>query len=224
MLASMTRTPCDTTARVRPLASLATRLALLGALLVPGAPAAGFTVEVTPFVGYRLGGVFTDEETDSDFEFDDTSSVGVVLAFEVDESSYVEVYYSHQDTDLIDDDGLFTGDVLFALDVDMFQVGGRYEWDPPSPVRPFMTGTLGLTHLDPKPSGLQSETRFSVSLGGGARIPVREWLSLRLEGRLFLTFLSSSTEIFCENGNCIGRVESSLLWQAELAAGLTFRF
>ena len=37
-------------------------------------------------------------------------------------------------------------------------------------LRPFVVGTLGVTYMAPKGAGLDSVTKFSLGLGGGAKI------------------------------------------------------
>jgi len=72
--------------------------------------------------------------------------------------------------------------------------------------------------MDPK-------TYFSVSLGGGAKIPISGHVGLRFEGRGFLTILPDSTEIFCVSSGgaaCTVRVQGDVLGQLLLMAGITF--
>ena len=89
----------------------------------------------------------------------------------------------------------------------------------------FVSGLVGVTHFDPRESGLSSETRFALGIGGGIDHPIGKNLSFRLEGRGIGTFLDSSGGIFCSSSRgCAMYADSNLLLQFEIISGLTFRF
>jgi hypothetical protein len=84
---------------------------------------------------------------------------------------------------------------------------------------------LGATHFVPSGSGLNQKTYFSLSLGGGAKIPISGHVGLRLEGRGFLTILPDTTEIFCVSSDgaaCNVKVQGDVFVQLLLMAGITF--
>ena len=112
------------------------------------------------------------------------------------------------------DDTLAAGDRL--------QIGGLYF--PGGETRGgFVDGTLGVTRLDPRASGLKTEYHFSIALGGGAKIPLGSNLLLRLDLRGIYTALKTDAGLFCAGG-CTARVASGGFFQAEAAVGLAFRF
>ena len=88
--------------------------------------------------------------------------------------------------------------------------------------------TLGATHFDPDFPNLDSETYFSASFGAGIRMNATEQLGVRLEGRVYSTFLESDSRIFCGSnfgvGECIIEASGTTLNQWEARAGLIFRF
>lgn len=189
-------------------------------LLLAGAVPAG-ALEVSPFIGQRYGGSFEDANTGSTFEFADATSYGVMLDFDLDRDRQIEVYLSRQDTRLTSS-GTFTGDPLFDLTVDYYHIGGVYMLEG-EPVRPFVSGTLGLTRMDPKGPGLTTENRFSIALGGGAKLHLGSNIGLRFDVRGIYTAMNADTAVFC-SGGCVIKVRSNGFIQAELGAALMLRF
>jgi len=200
--------------------------ALLGLLAVPAAMAQTSgdpRVEVTPFVGFRLGGSFEEATSGSRLELNESASYGLIFDYDLDGNAGVEFLFSRQSTDLLDKEGIFQGDELFAIDVDYYHAGGLYQWDGRR-VRPFIAGSLGLTRLAPEPAGLDTEYRFSLGLGGGVKLFAGKHVGFRLEGRGFTTFMSSSGSIFCGGSGCLVEVQASAIFQFEAWAGLILAF
>jgi hypothetical protein len=77
--------------------------------------------------------------------------------------------------------------------------------------------------MNPQGEGLSTETRFSLSIGGGAKFFITEHLGLRLDARGIFTALNSNATVFC-SGGCAISVQSSGFMQGELGAGLVLRF
>ena len=198
---------------------------LLGCFtLSPQALLAQSNFELSPFIGYRLGGELDNFDVNETFDFDESDSYGVVLDFRVAPGAYVEVLFSSQETELEQDSGLFFGDLpLFEIDVDYWHVGGLYQWEL-GQVIPYVVGTAGITELDPQVPGLSSETRPSIGFGGGVKIMFGDHFGVRLEGRGFTTFIDSDSETFCNNFGCYGFRDTDYLWQFEARGGLVFAF
>ncbi len=181
--------------------------------------------EVTPFGGYTWGGQFTDSVTGTALKVDETANYGIMADFKQDEQSQIELYISRQNTQLKTNSGLFTGNPLFDLDIEYYHIGGTYNPNPdPGKTRPFVVGTLGATHMVPKGSGLNSLTKFSLSLGGGVKLFVTDRVGLRLEGRWFGTLFDGSGSAFCSSGTCAIQVQGSLFSQFVANGGLIIAF
>ncbi|MGB7972172.1 MAG: porin family protein, partial [Candidatus Deferrimicrobiaceae bacterium] len=173
------------------------RLAVpLVALLVflPAPAQADWGMEITPFAGFRIGGSFTDNTTGLDLDVDDGGSFGLILGLPATHESDYELFYSFQKTTL-QGEGLFAGEPLFDLTIHYLHIGGTYLFSGEK-VRPFISGGIGLTYFSPDAPGLDSEIDFSLSLGGGVKIPISKKVGLRIEGRGFLTILPENTDIF----------------------------
>jgi opacity protein-like surface antigen len=201
-------------------------MALIAAFFPVSAIAGNF--EITPFAGYTMGGEFNDAVTGKSLSFDDTSSYGIMVDFKqpADKEggeSWIELYYSRQQTRLKADQGPFFGDPLFDVDIEYYHLGGTYG-QATGTVKPFVVGTLGATHMTPKGDGLHSETKFSLSLGGGVKLYLTERVGLRLDGRWFGTFFNGSGSAFCSSGACAINVQGDLFSQFVANAGLIIAF
>ncbi len=195
-------------------------MAMLAALPLP-ARAAQF--EITPFAGHTWGGEFTDAVTGNTAEVGESADYGLMLDVRKDDRSQYELYVSRQSTRLTTGQGLFTGNPLFDLDIWYFHVGGTYT-EAEGRVKPYVAGGLGATYLDPKGQGLNAETRFSLSIGVGAKVYVTEHIGLRLEGRWFGTLFNGSGSVFCANGACALNVQGDLFSQVVANAGVVLAF
>jgi len=208
-----------------------TLLFLLSILIVTATvpnPARAGNVEITPFAGYTMGGDFTDAVTGKTLSFDDTSSYGIMVDFKqpLDKEggeSWIELYYSRQQTRLKADQGPFVGAPLFDVNVEYYHLGGTYG-KASGKVKPFVVGTFGATHMIPKGDGLHSETKFSLSLGGGVKLYLTEHIGLRLDARWFGTLFNGSGSAFCNGGQCLINVQGDVLSQFTANAGVILAF
>jgi opacity protein-like surface antigen len=202
--------------------ALTITLTLVAAMsLSPAAFAQGF--EITPFLGYRLGGSLTDYYSGSSYSLDDSESYGVFVNIDLDPFGeyQLELAWSRQDTTL--DISGFPGN-RSDVTVDYFQVGGLRFFSDDDTIRPYLVGSLGATHLSPDDSAIGSTTRFSLGLGGGIKIMPSEHIGLRLEARGLATFVSSYAAVGCGYPGCGVSWGGSVFWQGDFTAGLVVRF
>lgn len=144
---------------------------LLAIVLLLGASSASARkVEITPFWGFQFGGDFND------LDVEDGDTYGLLVDFALSLNSQVELMYNRQDTAL-QQDRLFGPDLF---DLEYYHLGFLYQWTP-GQMRPFLVASLGATRLDSE--GLEGETRFSWSLGGGVKMLVNNHFGFRFEGR-----------------------------------------
>ena len=197
-------------------------------LVVPTAAAQDqqFRFELTPYLGYRLGGTFDEQDGDRQFELEDSDAQGLMISGRVQPNTQWEILYGRQSTE-VDTEGLFIDDPLLDVDVDYIHIGGTYLFEGGN-VQPFIALTVGVTHVDPAPSDFSSESFFSFSVGGGWQLNATKRLGVRLEARAFVTNVDSDSNIFCRSGAgggvCVIDVDSESLTQWEARAGLVFRF
>ncbi len=180
-------------------------------------------LQVTPFYGYRFGGEFEDADTGARLKLRDSPCWGGVFDLRLSPETQLEFYFSRQETEMRQDEGLFASTTLFDLDVDYYHLGGTYALTF-GPWQPFVVGTLGATHLAPEPPGTDSLTRFSLGLGGGLRFFPTKHLGLYLAGRGLFTALEGDLAYRSESGDTTVRINSDGFWQVELQAGLVLAF
>ena len=195
-------------------------------LAAPAGAQESHDFELTPFVAYRIGGDFEDSETDEEFDLDDSEAFGLIFNIRAKPQGQWEILYAQQSTE-VDTAGSFVATESIDLDVQYFQLGGTYLYDGDR-VLPFIALTLGVTHFDPQFADLDSENYFSASFGGGIKMHLTERLGMRLEGRVYSTFLESDSRIFCSSnlgaGECLIQASGTTFNQWEARAGLVFRF
>lgn len=180
-------------------------------------------VEVTPFVGYRLGGGFYELVSGQSVDLDGAASFGAVLNVPFRDDLQVEVSFTHQDARFTLPAALDAQRTRWRVTVDHVQAGGLRELQP-GRVRPFLTGTLGLTRYE---SGGDNEIRFSLSAGGGVKLLPTEHVGIRLDGRVFATIVDAEGDLLaCAPGLgiCVGSIDAWVIWQAEATAGVVVRF
>lgn len=187
-------------------------------------------VEITPLLGYRGGGEFIDVSTNKKHTIVSSEMYGLIIGFPIDYGKVVEVYYSHQSSRLNSVDVTLdatlpstTSSVDIPLTMDYLHIGGTAPISDDKDLKTFVSGGFGFTYLSPDISGLQSDLRASFSLGIGLKWPISKRIALRLESRLLATLFNSNSALFC-NGGCSLTVNGSLFTQAEVNAGLVFRF
>jgi opacity protein-like surface antigen len=190
----------------------------------PEADGSSMRWEVTPFVGYRMGGDFDLEGATGGADLDDHGSFGLAVGLRIDETSAYELFYSRQETSFESTSPI----APFDLDVEYLHLGGTLVVSDELPLSPYIAGGLGLTRLSPQTGPGSDDTRFSVSLAGGVRLPVTRNFDVRLEARGYVTFVNSESDFFCASGSfggvCAIRVKSDAFVQYELLAGATYSF
>ena len=193
-------------------------------ILCPAAQA-GERFELTPFFGFRFSSSIDDIGTPmiSKLDVKDSEAYGLYIGFNVSEDAQIELFWSRQDGELRVQSPTLPDQVI-GLDVDHFHIGTAYMLaDSDFQVRPFVAFSIGATHFDATARG--SETKFSVSLGGGLK-----WftggghLGLRLQGRWTPTYINSTSEgYFCNAFSCFTVTETNYLNEVEISLGLIIR-
>ncbi|HWQ37189.1 MAG TPA: outer membrane beta-barrel protein [Burkholderiales bacterium] len=198
---------------------------LLAGLSLPGLSQAqeNQRTEITPFAAVLGGGGFRDQLTSADLDVESSAAGGLILDFPWEPNSQLEIYLGRQPTS-VEPDNAAPGP-RFDLNVGYYHIGGIVLFEPSPRLRPYFVATIGATHFDPENGALDSELRFSVSAGVGAKYPLTDRLALRFEGRAFVTAMDSDSQIFCNlPGTCEIKVRSDTFvqWQALLGLSLGF--
>jgi hypothetical protein len=181
--------------------------------------------EITPFAGYRIGGTFADSASDAEIELEAGSSFGISLNMLAEANTQYEITFSHQDTEF-DIGSLATSTTNLDVAVDYLQVGGTYLLEGQI-ARPYVVATVGLARVDPDDAIFNTENYFAFSVGGGWKLWPTKRFGLRLEGRVYGSFVDSDTSVFCISSGgttCLIQSDGDMLWQWEMTAGASWRF
>ncbi len=162
----------------------------LVALLLPAIAAAQARIEVSPFGGYMFGGKMRFYE--GDLKINDNASYGLALDIEVAPNTKLELFWSQMSTEARFV-GKYSYDYLttppFDVSVGYIQVGSLREINYDN-IRPFGVFTLGAAYFLPGTNTgevrYDDTWKFSVTLGGGAKIWLSDRVGIRLQGRLML--------------------------------------
>jgi opacity protein-like surface antigen len=203
--------------------ALLASIALLLAVPAQGADELPF-VQVAAHAGYRAGGSLEDATTGEDRDLDEGGSFALALEFRYrpgDRRNY-QLWYSRQSSTV--DDGLAS----FDVDVEYLHLGGTIPIGEQERAQPYFAAGLGATRFSSSESGSSDKTRFSGSIAFGVAVPLAERAAFRLEARGYLTAVDSDSAIFCRaddgSGFCRIVASGSTLFQAEVLAGIAFRF
>jgi hypothetical protein len=198
------------------------RVAVMAAtVLGAAAPLHAQAVEVVPFGGFRFGSVLVDAGTSRPLEVDGAPAVGVTVDVPLSNGMQFEAAFSHQKATIFAAGDALTPSLQSHVTVDHYQAGGLQEYDVANRARPFLTGVLGLTRYA---SGGGNEIRFTAGAGGGVKLFPVPQLGVRLDGKVFATFVDAQgTGIACGGRGCLLALHLSVAWQAEFTAGLVFK-
>lgn len=196
-------------------------LVLAGIACLPW-PAAAQTVEIAPVGGYRFGGGFYERVTQQPVDLDGAPAVGLVVNIPLHDGLFVEAFVTHQEARLTVPASLFGPSTSWRIIVEHFQAGGLQEFGYSRRARPFLTGLLGLTRYAAEGD---NEVRFTASAGGGVKLMPVPRVGIRLDGRLFGTFVSADGRaIACTPGICLFAFEADIVWQVEFTVGVVVAF
>jgi len=195
-------------------------LTLLFFAITPQAFAEGFSI--TPFVGFRASDSLEEEETGQTIDIDNSSSFGLILSMNIDDDSAYELYFSRQETDLLPRTTEVVSENL-GIRIDYIHIGGTVDYTVNN-LHPFVTGGLGATLISATDYDSSTETKFSLSVGGGLKVPITERVGLRFESRILGTNAGGGGGVLCSNGQCVGKLKGSVFLQFEASLGLSFAF
>jgi len=210
------------------------RILLVVALLGAAAPARAQyveiqSVEVSPFVGLRMGGTFNiqpDVPAPVQADWKDATSYGFSAGVRFDDYSLVEFRWTQSTSSLRFGPPLATASVG---DVTLNQFHGDFTREFVIPevkgLRSFLTGSLGVTHLGAAQDGF---TRFSFGFGAGLKQFIASRLAIRAEAHWLPIVLEPSVSGFAcgaiQVGGCLVLLNGELVQQFQISVGPVVRF
>jgi hypothetical protein len=188
---------------------------VLVALVLASAPAVAADYSVTAYAGWRVSTGIDEVATGKEADIDDSVSFSIAVDRTLDASRTLQLFYSQQSTRL---SAGSPSQTAFDLKVRHLHFGGTAEFGGP-----YAVGGIGVSWLSPGLDGLDDEVRPSMNVGFGYAWPLGTRVTLRLEGRAYLTLLNSSGGLFC-SGGCVVVLKGDGLLQGEAMLGLSARF
>jgi hypothetical protein len=188
--------------------------------LAPALSAQSF--EVSPFYGYRFGGSFVDLYTAQPFDLDGAPATGVAFDVRIydDDDFQIEGLFTHQAADVLLRAVPGLPATRWRVAADHWMAGALQEFNT-GRFRPFTTGMAGLTRYA---ANGDNEFRFTLSAGGGVKMFPAGRVGVRLDGRLFSTFVDGGgNAVACTPGVCLVGLHVDVVWQAEFTAGVVVR-
>ena len=178
--------------------------------------------EITPFIGYMGGGNFEDPLDGSDRNLKEDTVFGLFADIVADTPErHYELLFSSQSSTV-------KGAIPLDLDVQYLHIGGTVGYTDNPRVTPYFGATVGATRFSPDAPGMDDETKPSLSLGGGMKIPITDHIGLRFDARAFVTLLDSDSQIFCVStgdfAGCRIRAQSDAFVQYAASLGITAAF
>ena len=173
--------------------------------------------EISVLGGWQFGGSLNIYQAGS-ISIKDALAVTGVVDINIQRGGQLELMYDWQGTQVN-----LGGAKLFDADLHYFQIGGLGYVDK-GKLEPFGVATLGLTYINPKDSEFNGETRFSFTLGAGAKVFPTERIGLRFEGRLLMTVIDGAVGLGCGGAGCSGGFWGWGMAQGVVSAGLILAF
>jgi hypothetical protein len=177
--------------------------------------------EITPYIGYRFGGSFTNRAQDVSFDVQNFASFGAIFDYKLYDFMLVEFHWSHQGSTLElsrDEQALET-----SISIDNFHGGVLFQGGSRD-LQPFFLASLGATRFGFN-EGI-STTNFSLGVGVGMKGLVTDRLGWRVEFRGFTTFTNIEDEYeVCDVWGCATVTNTStIFWQSQVLGGLVVAF
>ena len=189
---------------------------------------AGDSFEVSLTGGYRTSGTFNNGFNDADpdfavdWEMEGGLSLGGILDYRVSDRWDLSMLVIGQSTKFKQSSGR-TGETDIDVNTAMWHIGAKWRF-PQENWTPYAMGGLGVYYASPK-NNFDTETRFSVHLGAGARKFISDTVAIRADARAFAVDVHADDSVFCdENGFCYNFKSGNWMIQGDFQAGLTLAF
>lgn len=175
-------------------------------------------------MGYQFGG--SASSIDGRLEIRPDVNYGAAVDIRWTPDTTLQLLFNRQDTNV----GIRVNDVFEptffeeGLTVDYYHLGGTVEF-PTEHLRPYFVLTMGATRFDLARAEVGDEWRFSIGFGGGFKAYVSDRFGLRVDARVWPTFVNTSGGFFCSlPGGCLVAIDSDFIVQGNATVGLFFGF
>ncbi len=158
--------------------------------------------------------------TAGNFDIKNNPAYGIALDVEVRPGTQVELLYERQESEMEFIPNTFGSPTQTLGDVttSYYHIGALQGFRR-GKVMPYTGGTIGATSLDPSQAG-ETKWMFSFAFHAGAKVYLSERIGLRLNGRLFASFLDASGGLYFGSQGGGLAIGGTALWQWALGGGL----
>lgn len=196
-------------------------------------------IEVTPFVGAKVGGKInvagnTTDPTIDNLLIKSSIDYGGIFDYSLFENFQVEAMWDHQPSAISAHHfgpGVPAGrEVLTNTNLDTVTFGANYAFRGESKVRPFIAGGLGWTHFtntnDPNNVDLGFSNKFAYNIGGGLKYYFSKFAGFRFDLRYLGTRTTPGQTVECSAflGECFQVATTNHANQMAANLGLILRF
>jgi len=198
-------------------------------------------IEITPTFGYRFSGNLSSQQSYIGYYIDsikvpNSVSYGLTLEYPFHPSMNAEILWSHQASKIevtgkpVTPSGSYSTTTIADLGIDTIQAGILWQSGRSGDrFRGFFDLLIGATILSPSNSAvpMSSLTRFSASIGGGAKLFVSDNIGFKFSARYMPVYINSSDSgyYYCdEYWGCYTYYNTTYLNQFDTSAGLIIRF
>lgn len=199
------------------LALLVTSLAVAAVVLLPAHHA--FGASISGMGGYQFGGQI--ETSAGDIEMNDAAAFAAEIEFPLKfkTGTSLMLMWAMQPTTLQWDSP--TGKVgLGDITAHYWHAGVLYNLKTDNPALvPFTQVGLGATQLNP--SAGESMTKFSFAWGAGLKYAIKPKVSIRIQGQLYATMLTSDAWVGVGTGGASVGIGGNALLQGAIMGGVT---
>ncbi|RLD61951.1 MAG: hypothetical protein DRJ05_01450 [Bacteroidetes bacterium] len=200
-------------------------IALAFLLVYPNSVSAQGKIELSPLVGYQFGGKLRMYE--GDLKIKDDMNYGLAISTEMAQDTRLEFIWTSMQTsaDFRPYYGYGYLEGGFDLNINYYQIGGLKEFPSGGAVVPFGEFTMGAVQFTPSDVNVSETWRFSVALGGGAKIWLSDRIGIRLQGRLLMPLYFQGVSLYAGTGGSGMGVGAGVpILQGDFMAGLIFAF
>ena len=202
----------------------------IAALLLFVASASAQNVEVTAYVGGQINGGYNfSTSLFHRLEVGNSVNYGIIAGYLLGEHGSVEFQWNRSSSDTRAQP-IGPGPSVFLFSLTQNEYMGNYLFhftDREAHMRPFLLFGLGASTLNPDVHGVGGSTRFTFSLGGGAKYNLSKHFGLRGQMKWSPTYLTTTNGgYWCDPfwGGCWLVGNNHYLHEFDITGGITARF
>lgn len=185
------------------------------------------SVELNGFYGWQLAGKF--KLYYGDLYLENAPNYGAKLSYGLSTTTFAEVSYMRSDSEAWYRPFDLSEPVsdTFGYSSNYIMLGALQEADL-GKIRPFGTMAVGLVIWSPKEDIVDSYVQFHLTLGGGIKYWINDFLGIRLQGSMMMPMIFNGGGFGCGIGTggsgCGGAVYTRITpFQGEFSGGLILR-